>query len=110
MKKRNIALSIIFSIITVGIYLIYWYLSLNQAMIDLTPEDDYKTSGLKVFIFTLITGGIYGWYWAYQMGQKMNILKKDNSFHVLFLILEILQLGIVNIALIQHEINKRVGA
>jgi hypothetical protein len=79
-------------------------------MIELTPEDDYKTSGLLVFIFTLITCGIYGWYWDYQMGQKMNILKKDDCIHVLFLILGLLRMDIINIALMQHEINKRVQA
>lgn len=110
MKKRNIVLSIIFSVITCGIYFIYWYLSINKAMIELTPEDDYKTSGLLVFIFTIITCGIYGWYWSYQMGQKMNILENDNCKHVLYLILDILQMGIINIVLMQLEINKRVQA
>jgi hypothetical protein len=108
MKRRNIGLSIFFSIITFGIYSIYWFLSINDAMIELTPQDDYKTTGWKVFLFSLITCGIYNVYWAYQMGQKMNILKNSNENHILFLVLKILNFGIVNIAFMQDEINKRV--
>jgi hypothetical protein len=105
-KNRNIVLCIVFSIITCGIYSIYWLICLNNDMNTLTPGDDFQTSGGLVFLFSLITCGIYGIYWSYQMGQKMNMLTGDTNNHILFLILDIFQLSIVNFCLMQSEINK----
>jgi uncharacterized membrane protein YbjE (DUF340 family) len=105
-KNRNIALCIFFSIITCGIYAIYWLVMLNSEMNRLTPEDSFQTGSGLVILFSIITCGIYGIYWAFKMGQKMNILKNDNSNHVLFLVLELIGLGIVNMGLMQAEINR----
>ena len=107
MKNRNIAVSIILSIITCGIYTIYWFVvctdEMNQAI-----EDDYKTSGIAAFLLTLVTCGIYGIYWAYKMGLKMNVSQNNpnGNNHILALILELFGLNIVNLCLIQNEINK----
>lgn len=108
MKKRNIALCIIFSIITCGIYNIYWFLQCTDGMNQVAP-DDYRTSGIVAFLLTLITCGIYGYYWAYKMGVKMNYAQGNpsGSNQILTLILEIFALNIVNLCLLQNEINKR---
>lgn len=62
------------------------------------------------FVLTLITCGIYGFYWAYQMGRKIydysvknNMALSDNS--VLYIILQLLGLGIVNYCLMQNDLN-----
>lgn len=39
MKNRNIALCIIFSIITFGIYGIYWFICLTNEMNMATPDE-----------------------------------------------------------------------
>jgi hypothetical protein len=79
-------------------------------MVELTPADDFTTSGGKVLIFSIITLGIYDLYWSYQMGQKMNQLTGGTSNHILYLILEIFQLDIINMCLMQAEINKHAVA
>lgn len=61
-------------------------------------------------ILSIVTCNIYGIYWAYKMGQTMSVTQqknrlpaKDNS--VLYLVLQIIGLGIVNYILIQSDLN-----
>lgn len=71
MKKRNIALCVIFSIITFGIYGIYWFIKINNDANELANPPK-RTSGGVAFLLTLITCGIYGIYWAYKMGKQLD--------------------------------------
>ena len=108
-KNRNIALCIIFSIITCGIYGIYWFIVMTDEMNELAP-DDYATSGGLAFVFSLITCGIYSIYWNYKMGIKMNDIemqegKGNNSNHILFLLLSLFGLSIINYCLMQSKLN-----
>ncbi len=111
--NRNIALCIIFSIITCGIYGIYWMYVLNEEINSLSGEQN-GTSGGLVILFTIITCGIYSWYWLYRMGERTDIIKQNmgnppSSSAILYLILGILGLGIVDYALMQDTINNAVG-
>lgn len=106
MKNRSIAMCIILSIITCGIYAIYWMISLNNDMCAATPDDAFQTSGGIVFLLSLVTCGFYGLYWIYKMGCKMDQLASDKSHAILFLVLQIFGLGIVNYCIMQGQINK----
>ena len=98
-----------FSIITCGIYGIYWMIKMNDEVNALAGEPGATTGGM-VFLFTLITCGIYGWYWLYKMGERCDRIKNMNgSSNVLYLILGIVGLSIVSYCLIQDTINKRVS-
>lgn len=105
-KNRNIALAVIFSILTCGIYGLYWLVKLNNDMCALTPDDSYQTGGGMVLLLTIITCGIYGWFWAYKMGCKMDRLSADKSHTVLFIILQAIGLGIVNYCIMQSTVNE----
>ena len=107
--KRDIALSIILSIITCGIYGIYWFVVMTNESNEVSGDN--SANGGLAFVYTLITCGIYSIYWSYKMGQKMyNAGKRynkdiqDNS--VLYLVLSIFGLSIVNYCLIQNDLNK----
>lgn len=105
MKKKSIGVSIILTLLTCGIYGIYWFICLTNDM-NTIANDDYQTSGATAFLLSLITCGIYGIYWAYKMGQKMD--KFNNSDNaILFILLQIVGLGIVNYCIMQNEINKQ---
>ena len=107
---RNIALCIVLTIITCGIYGIFWMIRLNDEINELSGEP-YATSGGMVFLFTLITCGIYGLYWYYKMGQRADRIQgQSGSTAILYLILGIFGLGIINYALMQDVINKEVRA
>lgn len=107
-KKRSVGLSIVFCLITCGLYGIYWFIMLTDEANNLSG--DHKTSGGTAFLYTLLTCGIYGLFWSYQMGKKMyqaqeraGVPATDNS--ILYLILTLFGAGIITYAIIQFDIN-----
>ena len=104
--KRDIVIAIILSIITCGIYGIYWFIKLTDGVnyVSGTPND---TSGAAAFLFSIITCGLYGIYWSYKMGCKLDNLEGTSFKGILFLVLTILGFGIVNYIIIQDSLNKR---
>ena len=107
-KERNLVLAIVLSLVTCGIYSIYWFVCLTKDMNRLSCNEN-DTSGGVAFLLTLITCGIYGYYWAYRMGEKRDSLSEgSNSSGVLYLILMLFGFGIVVYALAQHAINQRL--
>ena len=110
-KKRDIAMCIVLSIITCGIYGIYWMICLVDDL-NVASGRVGDTSGGMVFLLTLVTCGIYGIYWAYKAGEKIAYVKQrntgeqDSSSSVLYLVLSLVGFSIVVYALIQSELNK----
>ncbi len=107
--KREIALAILLSIITCGIYSIYWFIVMTDESNKVSGDN--STSGGMAFLFTILTCGIYSIYWYYKMGQKLYLAGKtynkdisDNS--ILYLILGLFGFGIVSYCLIQNDLNK----
>ena len=107
-KERNIVTCIILSIVTCGIYGLYWFITLTDDASR--ANDDPSFTGVKAFLLTLVTCGIYSFYWNYKIGkemyeanQKRGIQTSDNS--VLYLILGLFGLSIVTYCLVQNELN-----
>ncbi len=107
--KRDIAVSVILSIVTCGIYGLYWFVCLNNEANKVSGENN--PSGGVALLLTIVTCGIYSFFWNYKMGQKLYNAGKmhnkeisDNS--VLYLILSIFGLSIVNYCLIQNDLNR----
>lgn len=106
---RSIALSIILSFVTFGIYMLYWQYKLNDEVNDMA-EDPAALGGGMVVILSIITFGIYNLYWFYKMGQKCDYIRQQDSYSsILYLVLGVFGLGIVSFALIQDSINKALG-
>lgn len=110
-RERSIPLYLVLSIITCGIFGLYWYVTLVDDLNTAVNQQD-DTSGIMVLILTLVTCGIYGLYWMYKAGDKVSLLQQrssgysDSNLNILYLIVSLLGLGIVNYALIQNELNK----
>lgn len=106
--RRSIPLAIIFTIITCGIYGIYWMIKLNDEVNYLSGETQ-ATSGVVVFLLGIVTCGIYLFYWLYKMGERCDRIKGMNSSSgILYLILGLLGLSIVSYCLMQDTINKAI--
>lgn len=112
-ERKNIAMMVILSFLTCGIYGIYWFITLTNEVAAVNQNSNL--SGGKALLFTIITCGIYGIYWNYVMGKnlyeaglKSGKQVSDNS--VLFIILAVLGLSIVNYCLIQNELNNNWAA
>ena len=109
-KNRSIPMCVILSIITVGIYGIYWFIVMTNESNALAPNNA-TTSGGKAFLLTLITLGIYGIYWNYKLGAKVDEMKgTDGNSGILYLIIGLVGFSIINYCLAQSEINKHSNA
>ena len=102
---RSIVLAIILTLITCGLYGLYWMCKVNDEL-NLLSGNDRGTSGSLVVVFEIITCGIYGIYWAYKMGQNCAYLNGDSSGSILYLLLALFGFQIINLALFQDMINK----
>lgn len=108
-SKRDIAVSVILSLITCGLYGLYWFIMMTDESNELVTENK-TASGVLAIVYTLITCGIYSIYWHYKMGKKMTEAgqkygKVINDNSVLYLVLALFGLGIVNNCLIQNDLN-----
>lgn len=111
--NRNIALSIVFTIITCGIYGIYWFIMLTDEWNEKHPGPG-DGSGAFSFVITLITCGIYGLYWAYKLGEKVDEFKRlsgfqaSGNYNILFLVLQIFGFNVIVLAIAQNELDQIV--
>ena len=109
-ERRNIAVCIVLTLVTCGIYGIYWIVCLTND-VNTVSGDVNGTSGGMVVLLTIVTCGIYGIYWAYKQGEKLDFTKNNRGIPssnsgVLYLILQIFGFGIIGWALMQNELNK----
>ncbi len=106
--NRSIALGIILTLVTCGIYGLYWLVCLTDDTNIAAGEEG--TSGVMALLLVIITCGIYGLYWAYKCGEKLDKAKADRGMPasnggVLYLILYLI-CYVAAFALIQNELNK----
>ena len=109
-ERRNIAVCIVLTLVTCGIYGIYWIVCLTND-VNTVSGDVNGTSGGMVVLLTIVTCGIYGIYWAYKQGEKLDFTKNNRGIPssnsgVLYLILQIFGFGIIAYALMKNELNK----
>lgn len=110
MEKRNIGLAIVFTMITCGIYGLYWLYKMTEEVHCLVGRRTTASGGM-VILYTLLSCGIYSFYWMYKMGETMTEAKMMRGMHadqnsaLLYIILAIFALGIVSEALLQSSIN-----
>lgn len=110
-SSRSIPLYVVLSFLTCGIFLIYWMICLVN---DLNAASDQQndTNGITVYLLSLVTCGIYGIYWMFKAGDKVSYIRRkigetdSGNYGILYLVLQLLGLGLINYCLIQSEINK----
>lgn len=103
LKTRNIVTCVILTIITCGIYGIYWTVCLAREAVSVKDPSDSGVLEIVLMLFLPFVG-------FYLAEQKLaagcaakGIAHKDNS--ILYLILGLVGLGIVNFIMMQNDIN-----
>ena len=107
--RRSVPVCIILSIVTCGIYQLYWFVCATNE-VDAVTEEPGPGGGMSL-LFTIITCGIYGIYWGWKMGDKLDASRARHgvvpgSFAIMFLLLNLFGLQIVTLAIIQSELNR----
>ena len=103
-KRRNVFLCLLFSVLTGGIYFLYWFICLTNETNRLSR---FKTAGGGLaLLFSILTLGIYMFYWFYMLGKKAGDIDKDSSSGALYLILSLFGLGFISYILAQSALNR----
>lgn len=69
MRSRSVGMCIVLSLVTCGLYTLYWLYSLAEDMDHLTGGHSGGSGGM-VLLLTIITCGLYGWYWLYRCRRR----------------------------------------
>ena len=110
-EKRDIAIAIILTIVTCGIYGLYWLAKMNDDINRISGRTDDFSGGVVVLL-SLVTGGLFEVYWAYKAAEKLNNVKRmrgmqtDENIGIIYMLLSLFKLSIVTYALVQSELNR----
>ena len=107
--KRSIPVFILLSLVTCGIYTLVWYWS---AMTELYRAGGKSIGNLEPVVqFILLFFYVGGIFFALNADDNLNAVREQRGLprqenKVLYVVLEVLGLGIVSCALIQNEMNQ----
>ena len=73
-QRRSVPLYLCLSVLTCGLFFIYWYAKVSREVADITGEEVHRGGALTVF-FHIITGGLFSAYWFYKVPHKLNELR-----------------------------------
>ena len=102
MKKRSIGMMILLTIVTCGIYNIYWNISFQS---ELKRNTGKGFGGGMHFLMMLVTFGIYSIYWQYAAGTRLAAQGAENR-GILYLVFCFIGLSWLNPFLMQAQANK----
>lgn len=112
LEERNIILAVIFSIITIGIYFIYW---MNKVANTIKIMDgDFSGAAAETVLFFLVP--FYNIYWVYTRGRKIaEVANRKWHYHRIqdeslpYLLVSVFLGNLVVIAIMQNDINRFAG-
>jgi hypothetical protein len=89
------------TIITVGIYQLYWYVAFQVELKKATKEG---FGGLGHIVVTFLTLFIYALYWQYAAGKRL-AKQGASDFSLIYIIFCFVGLAWLNPFLMQHQAN-----
>ena len=103
-KNRNIVTCILLTIITCGIYGIYWFIMLAKEAVSVKDPADNALLEIILMLFLPFVG-IFLTEKKFAEGcAARGIPHSDNS--ILYLVLGLFGLGIVGVCMLQNDLNK----
>lgn len=103
MKKRSILVMIVLSLVTFGIYPIYWQCSFQNQLKKVTGKG---FGGVGHFFMCIFTFGIYSIYWNYAAGKRLVAAGAKSDHAILYLVLSLIGVGFVNMFVMQNQANE----
>ena len=111
-KEKSIGLCVVLSIVTCGIYGIYWLYTIAHDLNDLFESQNQEKGaepGLVV-VLGIVTCGIYSLYYLWKAGKMVSSLTRSNGQHpsddsIVLMVLALLQLSLVSYCILQSHIN-----
>lgn len=111
--RRSILAGVILSIITCGIYSLYWQFKQMDTLNVWLGRNDY--SFWLWLLISILTCGIFGIYYEYKMACGINEVQNnhdilhDHNLPIICVLLAIFGVGIASLAIQQYQINKLYG-
>jgi hypothetical protein len=107
--ERDIALSVILTLITCGIYGLIWVYRIGNDLRNSLGGDDPRP-GVDLLLF-ILTCGLWGVYLSYKYPSLINDLKRrahlpKSDLPIASVVLSIFGLGLISLALVQNDLNK----
>lgn len=110
-NPRNPVLVLLFTFLTCGLYYLWIIYAISAETRDFLGETEINVSPGAEVLLTIITFGIWDFYWDYRMGKRMALMCQrvglpvtDNA--VLYLVLDLVGVGFINIVLQQDTLNR----
>ena len=112
-KKRNIVICILLSIITLFIYTIYWFITLTNDIEEISNREEYKTKGYIAFLLCLCTFSLYGIYWTQKMSRSLFKTRLNRGLYAKKIIVKNILLGAITLGIypmcsLTYDLNKLI--
>jgi hypothetical protein len=107
---RGIAEGIILTLVTCGIYNVFWNWSQMESCNELVGREEFSPG--KVFLLSLVTCGLYFVYYQYTMGGVIVEIQRKRSqppfenLPLISLFASLFGMSVIVDAVHQHELNK----
>ncbi len=111
--RRSILSGILLSIITCGIFGLYWQYKQMETVNAWLERNDY--SFWLWFFLCILTCGIFGIFYEYKMACGINEVQHnqgilhDSNLPIVCVLLAICSIGIASLAIQQYQINRLYG-
>lgn len=112
-QPRGIGMSLLLTLVTCGIYGIYWLYCMVRDVNTLAMSQNKETSAEAgmVVLLSIVTCGIYLIYYFYKAGKILSSLSYKNGMHpnddgIIMMVLSILGLSLVSYCILQNTINE----
>lgn len=108
--EHGVALGIVLSLVTCGLYNVYWNYRQFQSMNRLLDRQEFDF--VLWLVLSLVTCGIFHIYYEYKMGRELQLWMSGNGWDVspnlslVGLVLSCFGLTVVADAVYQHELNR----
>lgn len=110
-KEKSIALNVVLTFVTCGLYGLYWLYTIAKDLNDLcaSQHQEKGPDPFLVVILSIVTCGIYHIYYMWKAGKMVSSLTKNGQHlsddSIILMVLAILQLSLVSYCILQSNIN-----